>query len=531
MTTTDGDFAKNLTGGWWSAPLLTRLCHGEGRSAAVALLLVAALFHITVGDRVWSPPRNLVFDAYQRFMPRQVSRFPAVIIDIDDRSLAAFGRWPWPRTRLAQLIEATHKLGALAVGIDIIMPEADDLSPRYLLASRSELTPTQRDALAQLPSNDAVLANTMRRVPSVIARAALDGKPKASPVATQTPVIIIGESPLPHLRSFPAELANLPEIEAAATGRGYVNDTRDSDGTLRAMPLIMAVNGAPAPALALEILRVATGEKQYSVRSDQSGVVGVQIGDSFIPTDGDGRMRLYYSPAYAARRISAAEILNGEVKSGALAGQVAIVGATAVGVSDVAATPANSRMDGVEIQAQFVENILEGSRLQRPPSARWWELLSLFALALPLILFFPQLRPIHTAAILFGGTVVLAILSLMLFRQYHFLYDPTFPFAINTLVILLLLFAGFAASERRRRELAAVLEEQRMERLRMDGELRAAREIQMGMLPNPRAIEGLPRTIDFYALLEPAQEVGGDLYDAFMLDELPLVFHDWRCFR
>ncbi len=229
------------------------------------------------------------------------------------------------------MIEATHKLGALAVGIDIIMPEADD-SPSRLFAGRSELSPTLRDALAHLPSNDALLANTMRQVPSVIARAALDGKPKGNPVATQTPVIILGESPLPHLRSFPADLANIPEIEAAATGHGYVNDTRDSDGTVRAMPLIIAVNGAPAPALALEILRVATSEKQYSVRSDQSGVVGVQIGDSFIPTDGDGRMRLYFSPVYAARRISAAAVFNGEVRPGAFAGQVAIVGATAVGV-------------------------------------------------------------------------------------------------------------------------------------------------------------------------------------------------------
>ena len=234
------------------------------------------------------------------------------------------------------------------------------------------------------------------------------------------PCIILGESPLPHLRSFPADLANIPEIEAAATGHGYVNDTRDSDGTVRAMPLIIAVNGAPAPALALEILRVATSEKQYSVRSDQSGVVGVQIGDSFIPTDGDGRMRLYYSPVYAARRISAAAVFNGEVKPGAFAGQVAIVGATAVGVSDVAATPANSRMDGVEIQAQFVENILEGSRLRRPPSARWWELLSLFVLALLLILFFPRHRSIQTAAIFFAGTVALAILSLVALQTVPF---------------------------------------------------------------------------------------------------------------
>ena len=302
MATADEDSSKGSASGWWSWPWLARLCHGQGRSAAAALLVLIALVHIVAGDRFWSPVRNRAFDAYQRFLPRPVSRFPAVIVDIDERSLAAFGRWPWPRTRLAQLIEATHGLGALAVGIDIIMPEADDRSPNYLLAGRPDVSPALRDTLARLPSNDAVLAKTLRQVPSVIARAALvDGEAKDSATSKQTAVIIAGESPLPYLQSFAAELANIPEIEAAAMGRGYANDTRDSDGAVRAMPLVIAVGGAPAPALALEILRVAVGEKQYVVRSDRNGVLGVQIGDSFIPTDGDGRLRLYFSPAYAAR--------------------------------------------------------------------------------------------------------------------------------------------------------------------------------------------------------------------------------------
>ena len=133
------------------------------------------------------------------------------------------------------------------------------------------------------------------------------------------------------------------------------------------MPLVIAVNGTPAPALALEVLRVATGEKQYSIRTNRNGVIGVQIGNSLIRTDPDGRLRLYFSPAYADRQVSAAAILKGEVKVDALAGQVAIIGATALGVSDVVATPSSSRTDGVEIQAQLVENMLEGSRLQRPP--------------------------------------------------------------------------------------------------------------------------------------------------------------------
>jgi adenylate cyclase len=522
----DEDSGKASGRGWCSRPFFVRLCHGQGRSAAAALLALLALLHIASGDRLWNPLRNLVFDAYQRLMPRPVSRFPAVIIDIDDRSLAAFGRWPWPRTRLAQLIETAHGLGALAVGVDIIMPEPDELSLNYLLAGRSDVSPALRDTVAMLPTNDAVLAETLRQVPSVIARAALvDADAQETVIgAGQTPVSIVGASPLPYLRSFPKELANISEIEAAARGRGYANDTRDSDGVVRVMPLMIAVGGAPAPALALEILRVAAGEKQYSVRSDRSGVLGVQIGNSFIETDRDARLRLYFSPAYAERRISAAALLKGEVKPEALAHQVAIIGATAVGVADVAATPAAPRMDGVEIQAQLLENILEGSRLRRPPSTRWWELVTLCALAVPMIGYLPRLRPASAIVIYGAVTALLAMASVALFRQSQILYDATFPVAGNGVVVLALLFAGFSASERRRRELDAALEEERVERSRAAGELRAARDIQMGMLPDPRSIEGLPRTLDFFALLEPAQEVGGDLYDAFMLDEDRLCF-------
>jgi adenylate cyclase len=105
------------------------------RTPAITLVVLLSLFHIALGERAWSPIRNLLFDAYQRLMPRQISRYPVVIVDIDDASLAALGRWPWPRTRLARLIEATHRSGALAVGLDIIMPEADSLSPGAFLVT------------------------------------------------------------------------------------------------------------------------------------------------------------------------------------------------------------------------------------------------------------------------------------------------------------------------------------------------------------------------------------------------------------
>jgi len=80
------------------------------------------------------PVRHVVFDMYQQVWPRRVARFPVVIVDIDEASIAALGQWPWPRTRLARLLEATHQLGALAVGLDMIMPEVDRLSPSEFIA-------------------------------------------------------------------------------------------------------------------------------------------------------------------------------------------------------------------------------------------------------------------------------------------------------------------------------------------------------------------------------------------------------------
>jgi serine phosphatase RsbU (regulator of sigma subunit) len=202
--------------------------------------------------------------------------------------------------------------------------------------------------------------------------------------------------------------------------------------------------------------------------------------------------------------------------------QVAIIGVTAVGVADIAPTPIHPRTDGVEIHAQFIENILAGTRLQRPGAALWWEVLALMGIALPTIVFSRRRR--YAAGIFIGATFLLFASSVFLFKFDRVLYDPTFPAIGSALTFLSLLLAQFVLSERRRHELDAALEEQRIERLRVAGELRAARDIQMGMLPNPRNIEGLPDTIDFFALLEPAQEVGGDLYDAFMIDARRLCF-------
>lgn len=506
-------------------PWLAGLGAGQGRALAALALAALALGYFFYGEAYWRAPRDFLFDSYQRWVPRAVQQFPVAIIDIDDESVAAVGRWPWPRDRLAQLVQAVHRLDPLALGLDIIMPEPDRLSPHALLAERRDIDARLSGTLAKLPSNDQLLADALSQGPSVVARAALLDAPAQPPTSLQqTAMVVLGEPPDGVVQKYPGQLANVAGIEAAARGRGYVNDTRDSDGVLRRAPLVLDIAGTLAPAFAIELLRVATGRKQLLIRAGRTGMHGLQIGSSLVPTERDGRVRIYYSPVYAQRRISAAAILRGTLAPGALKNQVAIIGTTALGTGDIVATPVAPRVSGVEVHAQLIENILGGSRLVRPAQANFWELLCLIAFGGLLILFVPKLSPIAAVG---WFTIICALLGLgsfLLFYRWRWLIDPSFSAAGSGAILGCLLTAGYMIANRRRRELGAALALERDERMRIDGELRAAREIQMGMLPNPTQIAGLPPALDLFALVEPAQEVGGDFYEAMMLDEHRLFF-------
>jgi serine phosphatase RsbU (regulator of sigma subunit)/CHASE2 domain-containing sensor protein len=497
---------------------------------AVLVTVVLAVCQVWFGARYWAWVRNVVFDTYQSLAPRQTQQLPVVIVDIDEASVAELGQWPWPRTRLARLIKATHQLGARAIGLDMIMPEADRLSPGALIEERPDVSPALQHALSQLPSNDTLLAETLQQTPTVLSRAGTSKNTSAHvPVDDHMRVRTYGEPPLAYVQRYNAHVTNLPQFERVASGHGYLNVEPDQDGVVRLVPLLVAVQEALAPTLALELLRVADGQDFYSVYADDDGVRGVQIGQTFIRTDFRGRLRPYFSrvdprETDSRRRISALQVLQGTVPDGRLQNTIAIIGITALGVADVVSTPVAARMDGVEVQAQTLENILSDTSLRRPLLALLPELLAFLMSALLLIAVLPRVKPVVAVALFLASSLLVWSGGFVAFRTWQLLFDPSFASAGNAVVLLVLLTAGFTASNRRRRELRAALELERLALSRMEGELQAARDIQMGMLPAPWAITGLPDHLAFHALLVPAKEVGGDLYDAFMLDEEHFFF-------
>src|SRR5437868_2858680 len=191
---------------------------GYARLLCVGLLIgLAAL-------RIADPPpieefRVRTFDTFQVLDPRVKTAKPVRIVNIDENSLAKYGQWPWPRTLVADLVTNLTRLGAVAIGFDIMFAEPDRLNPATAAANLRNLDEETRAKLRALPSNDDILADAMRQsrvalgetgLPYIVAE--LD---KALPA---TGLAKLGEDPQRFMLKFPGLLRSTPVLETAAGG-------------------------------------------------------------------------------------------------------------------------------------------------------------------------------------------------------------------------------------------------------------------------------------------------------------------------
>src|SRR5260370_20545983 len=126
--------------------------------------------------------RQILFDQYQRRFPRVPTAQPVTIVEIDEETLAAVGQWPWPRNRLASLIDAIAALKPLAIGLDIYMPEPDQTSPDKVAGNLPETAAALAAGLRALPSHQAIPARSLRPPPTILGTSSLD-----LPTFTTTP--------------------------------------------------------------------------------------------------------------------------------------------------------------------------------------------------------------------------------------------------------------------------------------------------------------------------------------------------------
>jgi adenylate cyclase len=426
---------------------------GYARLICFAFLIGFALL------RIADPPpieelRVRTFDTFQRLDPRVKTARPVTIIDIDEKSLAKLGQWPWPRTRIADLITNLTRLGAVAIAFDVIFSEPDRLNPDVAADTFRDLDEETRAKLHALPSNDQVFADAMRHSRVVLGESGitqvLTELDKTLPV---TGLAMLGEDPQRFMVKFPGLLRNTPVLEKAAGGRGLLTIDPERDGIIRRVPMILQAQGQTMPSPSFEMLRVVTGTDTIFIKSDRAGITSVGVKGFQVPTDRNGQLWVHFAHRDPTLYVSALDVLEGHVPPEKIKGKLVLIGTSAVGLNDIKTTPVSAAMPGVEIHAQVLEAALTRTLLSQPPYAPVLEFGAALLLGLLVIAFAPLFGPVTLVAVGALFATVLIGTSWFYYAHDRELVDFTYPLLSTTTIYLTLIFTSFVREQSQRRQI------------------------------------------------------------------------------
>ena len=410
--------------------------------------------------RVWDPHpveemRVRTWDYFQLFEPRVKTIRPVTIVDIDEKSLAdpRLGQWPWPRTRIADIVTNLTKLGAVVIAFDVVFSEPDRLNPDIAADTFRNLDEATREKLRALPSNDQIFADAIRSRAWCSANPAAPDARVLDKNLPVTGLAMLGEEPQPFMYQFAGLLRNVDVLEHAAAGRGLFTIRPERDGIVRRVPMIMVAQGITMPSLTFEMLRVASGSSTILIKADKAGIQSIAVKGFPIPTDANGQLWVHYARRDPSIYVSAVDVLDGRVPQDRIAGKLILIGTSAIGLNDIKTTPVSPAMPGVEIHAQVLESALTGAVVAQPNYGIALEFFGALILGLLVIAFAPNFGPttlVRSAACLPSA---LAGTSWFFYTQHKLLIDFTYPLMSTTAIYLTLIFASFVREQSQRRQI------------------------------------------------------------------------------
>jgi CHASE2 domain-containing sensor protein len=426
-------------------------------SGVVITLLMAALC-------VWPPPLLVFLEGkvYDSFL--KSARHPPVtgvvtIVDLDEASIASLGQWPWPRYRVARLLDRIRDAGAAAVGLDMLFAEPD----RTSLTSLSE--EIRRDLgveidVAGLPEetldSDRVLAETLRDGPFVLGYQFDFDAVRGNTCFLQPLHSAVHAAPGSEARQAffdaPGVVCNLPLLARSAGSSGFFNVTPDADGVVRRVPMAIRHGGQLYPSLALAVyLRFRRVSPLFDVGAE--GVESILLDGRRIPLDRRGNLLLNYrGPRRTFRHISAAEVLDGTAPVQAIRGKIVLLGTTATGLHEMRTTPLEAAQPGVEIHATVIDDLLGGDPIARPTWSRGLLLLLVLVPGVLLTVFLARARAAWGLVAVIPSVAGIWTASWWLFATNQLFVPPVVPVAALALIFTLLTSLRFFQTEREVRE-------------------------------------------------------------------------------
>lgn len=412
-----------------------------------------------------------IYDSKVRwFMPDTVDE-RVVIVDIDEKSLAVLGRWPWNRKLLSDLvIRLVDDYQAKVVGFDVVFAEADESSGlsvledvgREYFRGDAHFQRVLADLRPEL-DYDGLFAESLQGRPVVLGYyfSSLINAEKSG--VLPPPAFVAGAFDGRSNRPvrWDGYGANLARFQSVAGGAGHFNPIIDSDGSSRRVPMLVEYGGNYYPSLSLSVLQSALGPARLALKSsgDERHVEAIDLiwpgGVLSIPVDEEVAAFVpYRGKARSFPYVSAVDVKNGRISKSDLAGRIVLVGTSAPGLNDLRVTPVDAAYPGVEAHANLIAGILSGGLKVKPDYALGFDLLQILVVGTLLTLLLPLLSPLR-AGLLAGGVLITVILVNLLVWHYGQLVLPL----AGVIVLILLLFAynmswGYFVESRAKRQFA-----------------------------------------------------------------------------
>lgn len=362
------------------------------------------------------------------------------LVGVDEASLAEYGQWPWPRYRLAQLVERLQQLGAEVVVLDFLMPEPDRTSPGVIQAERSrDHFDMAAPVVAGEDGNSMQLARVLGQGKSVLgyyldfSGQAVSGGQLPGPDLPAQTTLIDSHGISTAWPQANGEIRSLPVLVSAAAGEGFTNAVHDADGVLRRVPLLLPQPGGARLSLALAAVLLAGNERDLRL-SNVDGENFLDWQGKRIPLDSNGNMLLDFrsgSPSFPY--VSAASLLSSQ-QGPDLRGRVVLVGAWAKGLGDLHQTPAGRAVNGLEVHATVIDNVLSGRFIHRPAWGRGVELLATLLLGFAITLLLSRADFRLSLVVLLAGVAVSYWGSRVLLVNQGLYLSPLLPMAVPVVI-------------------------------------------------------------------------------------------------
>ncbi len=405
----------------------------------------------------------------------------AVLAAIDERSLDEIGKWPWPRAKIAALVDRLSAEGARVIAMDIVFSEPDVNNKLKFIESMQEETRVlglNDPALARFleqarveADNDSILAAAISRsqAPVVLGyffHFSREEIAHLSPVELAQKKSNVGASALrlvqftspqaQKVKVFEALLpeSNIDKLVHASRIAGYYNIFPDIDGTVRWIPLVIQYQDRFYPALSLEAVRSYVGNLPLRLRVADHGIETIQLGPVSIPTDEMGRMLINFRGGpQTFPHYSVADIIAGRTPADAFRDRIVFVGSTAIGVYDLRVTPFSNVYPGLEVHANVVDNILRQSFLFRPEWARFFDLLAILLVGLATGLVLPRIRAAFSLLLILVLFVGYWLVSQVLFVRHGMWLNVVYPLLTMVIVYTAVTLYRYIVEEREKRKI------------------------------------------------------------------------------